>query len=213
MKTAVISLTKNGIAISEKIAAKMDCDRYAFEKYAAEGSAPFSSLSALTADIFRKYEGLVFICAVGIAVRAVAPHLKSKLADPAVVAVDERGKFAVSLLSGHVGGANVLAEKIASAVGAVPVITTATDVGGKFSPDSFAKANGLHVLEPELAKTVAVAAVNGEPVGFYSDCPWKNKPAALTDEADTGVCVSADGEKNPFKTTLHLVPRSLKNLS
>ena len=76
MKTAVISLTKNGIAISEKIAAKMDCDRYAFEKYAAEGSAPFSSLSALTADIFRKYEGLVFICAVGIAVRAVAPHLK-----------------------------------------------------------------------------------------------------------------------------------------
>ena len=121
MKTAAVILTKNGIKIAEKIAGSIDCDRYAFEKYAEDGTIPFSSLSGLTADIFGKYEGLIFICAVGIAVRAIAPCVRSKLSDPAVVAIDESGKFAVSLLSGHVGGANALTEKIAEIIGAAAV--------------------------------------------------------------------------------------------
>lgn len=209
MKTAVISLTKNGALMSEKIASRLSADRYCFEKHAPAGTAAFSSLGKLTAEIFGKYEGLIFICAVGIAVRVVAPLLRSKLTDPAVVAVDEGGRFAVSLLSGHVGGANALTVIAAEITGAIPVVTTATDIGGKFSPDSFAAANGLHILEPELAKAVAAAVVNGERVGFCSDFPCHNRPAELSDEAEIGVCVSSDAGKNPFGTTLHLIPKNI----
>ncbi len=209
MKTAIIALTKNGVRLSEKIAVRLGCERFAFEKYSDRETRPFSSLGALTAELFDKYDGLIFISAVGIAVRSVAPYLRSKLTDPAVVAVDESGSFAVSLLSGHAGGANALAALVAECVGAMPVVTTATDAGGLFSPDSFAKANGLHVLEPEFAKTVAAAVVNGEPVGFFSDLPCKNLPDVFADEAEIGVCVSADEGKAPFNTTLHLVPKNV----
>lgn len=209
MKIAVIALTKNGVGISEKIAGRTGADVYVFHKHAVSGTAAFSSVSSLVADIFTKYGGLVFICAAGIAVRAIAPHLKSKFTDPAVVVVDESGKFAVSLLSGHAGGANALTESVADTVGAVPVITTATDAGGSFSPDLFAKANGLHILEPELAKAVAAAVVNGEAVGLYSDYPCANRPDIFTDTAETGVCISSGTNKTPFAATLHLIPKNI----
>ena len=209
MKIAVIALTKNGVKISEKICKNLTCDRFVLDKFAEEGAAPFSSLSGLVKEIFDKYEGLVFICALGIAVRSVAPRLRSKLTDPAVVVMDEGGKFAIPTLSGHVGGANLLARRLAEITGARPIITTATDVGGKFSPDSFAIANGLFILEPELVKAVAAAVVNGEDVGFYSDYPCRGKAEGLTGEGRIGVCVSADSAKMPFDSTLHLIPRNV----
>ena len=89
------------------------------------------TLKDWTAEHFAQDEALIFVGAVGIAVRAIAPHCRSKAADPAVVVVDEGGNFAVPLLSGHLGGANALARALAKACGAVPVITTATD---KFQP-------------------------------------------------------------------------------
>ena len=88
------------------------------------------TLKDWTAEHFAQDEALIFVGAVGIAVRAIAPHCRSKAADPAVVVVDEGGNFAVPLLSGHLGGANALARALAKACGAVPVITTATDVNG-----------------------------------------------------------------------------------
>lgn len=209
MKTAVIALTKNGELLSRKIAESLAADRFVFEKYASESARPFASLASLTAEIFGKYDGLVFVCAAGIAVRAVAPLLRSKLTDPAVVAADEGGRFAVSLVSGHVGGANALAEGVAAAVGALPVITTATDVGGKFSPDSFAAANALHILEPELAKKAAAAVLNGEKLGFESDFPFSDPAPELAEGGETGILVSADSSRRPFKYTLHLVPKNI----
>lgn len=214
MKIAVISVTENGRKISAQIAENLerthDLRRFATEKYSDENAEKFSDLKAVTAKIFSEFEGIIFVCACGIAVRMIAPHIVSKTSDPAVVTVDEGGKFAVSLLSGHIGGANALTEKIAAAIGAIPVITTATDTGGKFSPDSFAVANKLHICEPELAKKCAAAVVNGEKIGFYSDYDCENFPADFfANNSRLGVCVSCDTKKNPFESTLHLVPKNI----
>mgnify|MGYP000396976524 CR=1 FL=1 len=85
--------------------------------------------------MFQKMDAILFVGACGIAVRSIAPYVKSKKTDPAVLCMDEQGKFVISLLSGHIGGANELTEEVAAVTGAVPVITTATDVNHKFAVD------------------------------------------------------------------------------
>ena len=78
MRIAVISVTRNGNRISEKISEKLECERYSFVKYPSENSVVFEKLSELTEEIFYRYDGIIFICAVGIAVRCIAPFIKSK---------------------------------------------------------------------------------------------------------------------------------------
>ena len=184
---------------------------YVLEKYAGGGCVPFASLRELTGRIFHTYDALVFVCACGIAVRMIAPYVISKQSDPAVVAVDEQGHFAVSLLSGHLGGANALTGAIARVIGAMPVITTATDAGGRFSPDLFAKANGLHICEPDAAKAVAAAVVDGKPIGLRSDYPTIHLPPEidLQGDCEAGISISSDTQVSPFRTTLHLVPQNI----
>ncbi len=100
-------------------------------------------------------DALIFVGAAGIAVRAIAPHCKSRPADPAVVVVERCGRFAVPRSAGHLGGANDLARAIAAVCGAVPVITTATDAHGIFAVDEWAKHQNCMVLEPERIKLVS----------------------------------------------------------
>lgn len=118
-------------------------------------------------------DAIVFFCAAGIAVRTIAPFLRHKSVDPAVLVIDETGKFCISLLSGHVGGANELAERIGSLIGAVPVITTATDREQKFAVDDFARKNGLALTDWKLAKQVSAAILEGERIAISSDIQWK----------------------------------------
>lgn len=110
-------------------------------------------------------EGVIFVGASGIAVRTIAPYLKSKTTDPAVLVIDEAGRHVISLLSGHIGGANRLALLVAGLIGAEPVITTATDVNGKFAVDVFAKDNQLTIGSMKAAKEISAAILRGEPVG------------------------------------------------
>ena len=121
---------------------------------------------------FEDCDAIVFIGACGIAVRSIAPFVKSKKIDPAVVVVDEQGQFAISLLSGHIGGANELTEEIAEILRAQSVITTATDLNDKFAVDVFAKKNGCFISDMELAKEISAALLAGKEVGFASDFPW-----------------------------------------
>ena len=136
------------------------------------------TLKDWTAEHFAQDEALIFVGAVGIAVRAIAPHCRSKAADPAVVVVDEGGNFAVPLLSGHLGGANALARALAKACGAVPVITTATDINGLFAVDLWAKAQNCAVLEPERIKRVSGALLAGQTVRYWSPWPVTGKAAS-----------------------------------
>jgi len=113
---------------------------------------------------FRNREALVFIGAAGIAVRFVAPFVRDKLEDPPVLVMDEFGQHVIPLLSGHIGGANALALEIAEAVGAYPVITTATDLNGSFPADLFAKENELAAANREGIAKVSSSALEGRPV-------------------------------------------------
>ena len=215
MKTALISLTENGRILSEKIAFchidNLEFKRFAFYKNTDNKADSFDSISRLVTEIFNLYDALVFISSCGIAVRAISSHIVSKYTDPAVLVIDEQGKYTISLLSGHIGGANALAVKIAEIIGSQPVITTATDVGGKFSPDSFATANSLYICEKALAKQLAAKAVNNEPFGFISDYPVDNIPEKMFDDScrTFGVHITDNINSKPFEHTLHLIPKNI----
>lgn len=128
MKAAVITLSAEGYRTASTLARHLGADLFVHTK---AGEAPeggtFSSIEALTRDIYRSYHGLIYVCPCGIAVRALAPLVKDKRTDPAVVVADVLGRHAVSLLSGHEGGANGLAVEVANILGAEPVITTTTE--------------------------------------------------------------------------------------
>lgn len=126
-------------------------------------------LSECVGEWIGKVDVVIFFCAAGIAVRTIAPYLKHKSVDPAVVVIDEAGKFCISLLSGHAGGANELTGMLAEMLGAVPVITTATDREGKFSVDDFARKNDLIIASWDLAKQISVDVLEGKDIWLYSD--------------------------------------------
>jgi len=119
---------------------------------------------------------VVFVSSVGIAVRAVAPLIQKKTIAPAVIAVDEKARFAVSVLSGHLGGANRLTRRIAGALGASAVITTATDSSGIFSVDEWAAAMGMKIENPEAIVAVSSAILAGEEVGLFSSVEISGSP-------------------------------------
>lgn len=123
--------------------------------------------------LWGKCQSLIFIMAAGIVVRSIAPMLKDKKTDPAVVVLDEEGKFAVSLVSGHLGGANELARKIAAFLGAEPVITTASDVNNLPSIDIWARDNNLLIENWELLPKVGARYVNNGGLRVYSDITLK----------------------------------------
>lgn len=176
------------------------------------------SHGAWTKRQFDKADALIYIGACGIAVRSIAPFVKSKKTDPAVLVIDECGKFVISLLSGHLGGANALALEAAKLLGAIPVITTATDLHRRFAVDVFAARNGCAIGPMTAAKEVSAALLAGEPVGFYSDFPWEGElPEGLqrweaSDNQEdglprAGIAVSIRQDCRPFPVTVQVIPR------
>lgn len=175
MRTAIIAITSRGAAVAQRLAPALgDGEIFLRQREdAPAGTRTFTSLSALAPQLFAHYRGLVFIMATGIAVRVIAPLVRDKYHDPAVVVVDEAARHAISLLSGHMGGANDLARQVAAALGATPVITTATDLAGIVAPDVLARRLDMR-LEPHAAvKTVNAALAAGRQVMYFVDdaCP------------------------------------------
>ena len=162
---AVISFSEKGEELGNRIAAGLR------DPYGANVTAErcrHGGLSRWTSENFEK-TALVFIGSCGIAVRAVAPFVASKMTDPAVVVLDETGKYCISLLSGHIGGANDLVRLIAGLTGAEPVITTATDRNGVFSVDGWASSMGMKIYDSRNILPVADKLLSGNTVTMVSE--------------------------------------------
>lgn len=170
MSLRIISFTEKGMRLSKRIAGAWQEDVRVYTKYYSdclENCADnIQYVKQPVADwageqMARKNE-LLFIGACGIAVRAIAPHLTDKLHDSPVLVMDEAGQFVIPILSGHMGGANELAQKISELLRAVPVITTATDINHKFAVDLFAKKNGLQIMNKDGIAKVSSKVLAGE---------------------------------------------------
>ncbi len=170
------------------------------------------SLDEWTNESFHSCDALVFIGAIGICVRHIAPYLKSKDKDPAVIDIDEMARFTIPVSSGHIGGANELALKIADYLGSMPVITTATDLHGLFAVDVFATKNNLSIQRLYLAKEASSRILHDEYIGFTSRCGYEGSlPKGLTEseKGEFGICISTDKDDRPFDSTLLLVPKDI----
>lgn len=158
MNTAYFYLTDEGGKLAHKLAAAHPGDIYNKENFKENLRAGFD-----------RYDSLVCIMATGIVVRILAPLIVHKTSDPAVVVLDQKGKYAISLLSGHLGGANDLAREMASISGGEAVITTATDVAGELSFDTFAKKHDMAIENIGQLKHISGALLSGKKVNVFTD--------------------------------------------
>lgn len=224
MRAEILCFTEHGKETALKAAEGLEkfgivCSFWLKSKYAL-AEEPFSpvkeSLRDWTAERWQS-EILVFVGATGIAVRAIAPFVKSKTTDPAVIVLDEKGQFCIPLLSGHIGGANAFAAAITDSTGSIPVVTTATDINSLFAVDVFAKNNALQIDNMKLAKEVSAALLCGIRVGIYSELPLEgelpkglvlceNQAEAKERELSLGIYIGYHTKGEIFSRELRLIP-------
>ncbi len=216
MRISIIAFTANGCRTAVRIAKALEGDDVTVQcktTHEIEGVERIGCTSdEWTRQRFATEDAIVYVGATGIAVRLIAPYVKSKDVDPAVVCVDEHGRFTIALLSGHIGGSNRLANRIASGIGSVPVVTTATDINGKFSVDVFATENGLRITDLHQVQTASSRILADKFVGFSSAFPVEGDlPRGLTaaDSGDFGIRISNDPGDRPFEETFSLVPMDI----
>ena len=177
---AVWAVTWKGAVLGEKIAKSLpEADLLVPAAMDGPGRIPFGRLAEAVAGRFTAYAGHVFVMSAGIAVRMIAPLIRHKTVDPAVVVAGETGEHAISLLSGHMGGANALAKSVAGIVGGTAVITTATDLNRLPAIDVIAARRGLAMETPGAIKAVSAALLNGDTV-------WLHDPYNLVGDAFCG---------------------------
>lgn len=183
-KIAIVCITENGKNLAIKINEKLPDSHVYIVKNKKnnlnhDGTNPNiflveKKVSELVGGLFSKYQSILFIMATGIVVRVIAPYIANKFSDPAILVTDEKGKNIISLLSGHMGGANELTNNISNLIGANPVITTATDVNKKSSLDMIAKKLNAYIDDfRENVKDVNAMLVNNGQVGIYIDGDYK----------------------------------------
>ena len=172
MNYAIISVSAEGARLGARVKKELKGTGTLYERKGSESGEEakyFTRTIALTAEIFSKYDAILFIMATGIVVRAIAPHVVSKASDPAILCMDECGKHCISLLSGHLGGANAWTREVASAAGAEPVITTATDVHGRKSPDDMAREMMMRIEPLDALKPVNSVIAEGRKFLWFID--------------------------------------------
>lgn len=210
MKAAIISFTEKGNSIRKKIEDHLIVNEYEIMS-SADGRAKEISLNEWTNDYFTDSDFLVFIGACAIAVRSIAPFLKSKKEDPGVIVIDEMGQYVIPILSGHIGGANEFAIMLAEFLGAYSVITTATDINNKFAVDVFAKKNSLEIEDMLKAKMISAKILDNMSIGLVSELTIEGKlPEEIVRNGNEeyGIYIGIRSRK-PFKETLNLIPKSV----
>lgn len=216
MRIALAAFTPGGAALLERLkpALVSSCGLDAARDFAVFDKNA-ESARAWAAREFKAADALVAVGAAGLTVRLIAPLVESKDKDPAVLVLDEAGRFVIPLLSGHIGGANRLARLLAAALGAQAVITTATDVNNIFAIDEWAAASGCAIGDIGKIKFISGALLAGREVGFCSDFSVQGTlpqgfalcaRGRAASQAE-GVSISLDEGKRPFAQTLSIIPR------
>ena len=220
MKTALICFSDAGAALSCRLCSLLGLEPssvHSVRKFAEKyGFTPHEKISADMGELFSAHEALLFVGACGIAVRSIAPHLKSKTEDPAVLVLDDGGRFVIPILSGHIGGANELARSLADQLGAEAVITTATDGAERFSCDAWAKTHDCAISSMDAAKAVSAAILTRDvPITSEPEFPLPEDlpgglPGGLTrgGTGEIGIYIGVRTHE-PFETTLRLIPRAV----
>ena len=215
MNIAVFSVTENGRQISmraaEVLSAEHRVSRYCFHKHTDDNAAVFWNMGSMVGRLFERSDVFIFVCACGIAVRAAAPYLGTKPDDPAIIVMDDGGRFVIPVLSSHIGSANHIAEILADSLGSTAVITTSEDEVGSFSLESFAAANDLIICDGKAAKEISSAVLHDEKIGFFSNYKHSGLPEVLTEfgVCRTGICIDANTAVKPFDVTVNLVPKNI----
>lgn len=163
-KVSIFSFTEKGRSLASVIAEK-EYDSFRDEKIIINTHED----CVLSSENFNSSDAYIFIGALGIAVRKTAPFIRSKLSDPAVIVIDERARFVIPVLSGHIGGANDFAKIIADVIGAEVVITTATDINGYRAIDLIAADNSLKIYDSEGIKKINAKILRGDNITISSD--------------------------------------------
>ncbi|PXV95814.1 cobalt-precorrin 5A acetaldehyde-lyase [Lachnotalea glycerini] len=221
MNLAIISFTKAGSILNAKIAKLLNKEHHSITYYKGrcEESLTLQEVEVPLKDwckeVFHTMDGIIFIGACAIAVRTIAPFVQDKMNDPLVLVLDEKASFVISLLSGHLGGGNELTQALSEQIGAIPVITTATDVNHKFAVDELARKEKLTISDRKLAKEVSATILDGERIGFVSrlliqgELPMELEHINEEDDIkhELGICITCDEYDTPFINTLILMPR------
>jgi cobalt-precorrin 5A hydrolase len=196
----VLALTPQGAALARQLCRSLpEAQCWLPQTHAGEpGDQAFSRLADVWREAFERRDNLVCIMATGIVVRGIAPYLQGKATDPAVVVVDEAGRFAISLLSGHLGGANDLARQVAQVLGGTPIITTASDVQGLPALDVLAVEHGLTIENLPEVRVIQMALLEGRPIrvvdphGYLAE-PVAEHPELFAPEPDLDRALDASG--------------------
>ena len=212
MNAAIFAYSRAGCALARRIAKSLDganAALYTTARLEEPGFLPVQK--EVYGAEFSRREALIFVGACGIAVREIAPYVRDKKTDPAVLVVDERAQHVIPLLSGHIGGANRLAIQLANTLGASAVLTTATDVNGRFAVDEFAARNGCAISDMQLAKAFAAAILERD-LPLASAFPIASSLPGGVYEGNTGALGVYIGceIREPFEKTLRLIPKKLR---
>ena len=211
MNAVVFSFTKAGTALGGRAAAFLQQNgwqvrRVTLAKFAVPPAVSFDpSLREETARAFQSARLLLFVGAAAIAVRSIAPFIRKKDEDPAVIVIDEKGQFVIPILSGHIGRANEWGRQLAAAIKGQAVITTATDVNALFAVDEWAARFGLHLSSLTEAKAFASGLLERGRAGLYSDFPVEGPlPPGLvvTTDCETGLIVTTKAAVSVFPSAV-----------
>jgi cobalt-precorrin 5A hydrolase len=181
MNWAVVTLSAKGLETALKVGESFESDIYTLEKYIKDDMDNLNvkafpvKFKDFNGYLFENYRTIVYIMATGIVVRDIAPYIKHKSVDPAVLVMDGKGDFVISLLSGHLGGANEKALKLAEKIGAQPVITTMSDVVGKTAVDIIAMKLDCAIGSFESAKIVTSDIINDDIVSITGEYEIKSE--------------------------------------
>jgi cobalt-precorrin 5A hydrolase len=218
MRIAIIAITRNGALLGSKLRCNLSgaelyvADRYAGQAGKDRRTFAAGDLRARITSLWREVDGFIMIMATGIVVRMIAPLLESKQTDPAVVTMDDAGKFAISLVSGHLGGANELAERCAFLTGARAVITTATDANELPSFDMLAKEQGWAIDDVSRIKTLNRLLLDGEEIAVVDPSGktrcWFHGRGRLSFFETIVEAISSTARGFLFVTNRHLPPQT-----